>query len=216
LKEQLSAVAVGTKDEFAVLQQAIDDYLSSLRQASFAYTVPKDVHLGENFAVAAGVSFDQSLSELKRNIESAGEAVGESIKAAPLMEATLIGSQGLAVSTTGESSTRALATNGAATWAWSVDAKERGPQVLTLSLAVVIATAGNPRHSVGTVRRTVSVLVTPLERAQDFARKNWQWLWATLLVPISGFLFNKWTRRRTPSEPRRPWKLVKSTLSSKR
>lgn len=76
IKQQLNGTAIGTPDELANLQKAIDDFIAALKQAALAYSVPKNVQVADSFEVTATMSFDKSLAELKSDIETGGRSRG--------------------------------------------------------------------------------------------------------------------------------------------
>jgi hypothetical protein len=79
-------------------------------------------------------------------------------------------------------------------WTWKVTPTGHGPETLHLTLYAYIDIAGRDAPLVvRTLEREIQVNITIAQRASGFIQKNWQWLWAAILVPIAGYL---WKRAR--------------------
>jgi hypothetical protein len=83
-------------------------------------------------------------------------------------------------------------------WRWKVRPLSAGPHSLHLTLSVILDVNGVPTPRViRTFDRYIKVDVTWGQRLDLFFERNWQWLWATVLVPIVGWLL----RNRKQSQP---------------
>jgi hypothetical protein len=81
-------------------------------------------------------------------------------------------------------------------WEWNVKPIKAGKDLkLDLTLSLVVGSQGTP-HALETYHRFILVKVSFPLCLQNFIAGNWQWLWATLLVPLAGWL---WKRRRKQS-----------------
>jgi hypothetical protein len=79
-------------------------------------------------------------------------------------------------------------------WKWEVTPTEYGPHTLHLAVSAHIDVAGRDAPLVArTFDRQIQVEITIPQRVSGFIQKNWQWLWAAIVVPIVGYL---WKRRR--------------------
>jgi hypothetical protein len=79
------------------------------------------------------------------------------------------------------------------TWVWYVIPKETGSQPLHLELSAVIYVADQPtpltlRIGDGEYYQILEVDTPWVKRVSSFIANNWQWLWATILVPAAVFL----------------------------
>src|SRR5688572_15880559 len=104
------------------------------------------------------------------------------------------GSSGLAVASVQNSGLQVVPSKGQAAWDWSVDAKEAGPQHLSLRLAAAPDFHPDARHTMETYRRDIQVEVAMGQQISGFVGPNWQWLWTVILVPVAGWLWEIWKR----------------------
>jgi hypothetical protein len=136
--------------------------------------------LGETQEIALLVSRERSIGELQAELDAVGPTEGEQVKASETMEAQLAGI-GFAI----EPLTPALqlvAGEGVTQWRWAVEATKSGEQRLHLTLSAVFDRNGKALQ----------------DRLGGFFDENWQWLWATLFVPLVGWLLRQ--RRRGKAE----------------
>ena len=71
--------------------------------------------------------------------------------------------------------------------------KRTGDASSLLDLYAIIDVAGKEGPvKVGTFHRTLTINVTWTQRAGDFFKGNWKWLWTAILVPVG-----LWARRAT-------------------
>jgi len=196
-------------DGLWALQTVVDRYVGELRKAALVLGAPKQVELKQSFPARATLSFDQSPAELIAEAEKDfANVVPLVVRSGPVMEATLVGSAGLAITAIGGAS-RVVPSVGTTDWEWIVDAKEAGSQILTLELAVSIP--GTGRYSIKTQRTTIVVAVSVASRAQEFFRENWKWLWTTLLLPIGLWIRARWSSEKPKPTPSRPWRKKTAT-----
>ena len=91
-------------------------------------------------------------------------------------------------------------------WKWEVTPTEQGRQTLHLTLAARIDVAGRDTPLVvRTFHREIQVEITVPQRVSGFVQNNWQWLWATLIVPVAGYVWSRKKRRESKrkSKPKR-------------
>jgi hypothetical protein len=80
-------------------------------------------------------------------------------------------------------------------WNWQLQAMTAGSQTIkaTMTSHVVVNNQTNS-HEIGTLSKPIVIEATPTPNPfTSFVAKNWQWLWAAILVPGATFL---WNRRR--------------------
>ena len=69
-------------------------------------------------------------------------------------------------------------------------------------LSAVVNRQGQDRqYTIRTFARTLDVDVTLQDRLGDFVGGNWQWLWATLLVPVVGWALRQRRHRKAQERP---------------
>ena len=87
-------------------------------------------------------------------------------------------------------------------WKWEVTPTEEGRHTLHLTLAARIDVAGRDRPLViQTFHREIQVAITVPQRVSGFMQNNWQWLWATLVVPIAGYVWQR--KKKRGAKPKR-------------
>ena len=85
-------------------------------------------------------------------------------------------------------------------WEWKVTALEMGQQELFLTVSTSPGDGKTAPMSIESYPCRITVNVTPWKSVTRFGKNNWQWLWATLLVPAVGWLWKR-ARRKEPSLP---------------
>ena len=92
--------------------------------------------------------------------------------------------------------TQNLRLNESTQWLWDVTPLEWGPQQLALTISAIYSLNDREgKRALRTFQHIIVVRVTYWQRAQVFLQNNWQWAWATLLVPIVGGIW-AWVRKR--------------------
>jgi hypothetical protein len=82
-------------------------------------------------------------------------------------------------------------------WRWDLTPTEHGQQTIHLTLSAHIDVAGSDAPVVvQTFDREILVDITVAQRASGFFQENWQWLWAAIALPIVGFLWRLWKKRK--------------------
>ena len=77
-------------------------------------------------------------------------------------------------------------------WKWEVAPIKSGEQHLHLTLSALINPGdGVTPRVIRTFDKIVKVKVRWHKKVVAFAEENWQWLWATLLVPAAGWIWKK-------------------------
>jgi hypothetical protein len=174
------------------LQSLIDATIASLRKANIAFNTPKEIPIATPQTISLLLSFEATEETLRKGIEDQGLTQSAQIPAAPEMEALLSGSSGLTIRALQPESVRAVPSHGMERWDWEVEGTQSGPQMLTLSVSVVLANAPNsPKHNIQTFARTLSVTVSSMDRIRDFIAHNWQWLWTVLIIPLAGLIWRR-------------------------
>jgi hypothetical protein len=133
------------------------------------------------------------MEKLQDKIVEAGKREGAQIRVANQMEARLSGRGFKIQAITPE--VQAVSKANVTEWKWEIEAAKPGSQPLLLTLSALLQVEGErlPR-AIRTFERTIEVRVTWPQRLSNFMVDNWQWLWTTLLVPIVGWIIQKWRR----------------------
>ena len=82
-------------------------------------------------------------------------------------------------------------------WKWDVTPTGYGRRTLHLTLSAHIDVDGHDTPLVvRTFDREVQVGITIEQHITGFIKQNWQWLWAAVLAPMAGYLWNGRRKRR--------------------
>lgn len=175
----------------------VDQYLQAMPLGSIAYNAPDSMLLGETQEVYLLLSPTASVADLQKGLESRIQGnqplEGAQIKIAERMQASLTGA-GFEVSPRGPQ-TQLVSQSEPTEWRWNVTPKQTGALQLQLDVyALLIPKDGTPLpRKIRTFSRPINVKVTFSQRIAGFVSGNWQWLWATFLVPLAGWF---WAHRR--------------------
>jgi hypothetical protein len=89
------------------------------------------------------------------------------------------------------------------TWEWDIEALTGGKKTLSLSI-VTYAEEATSQAPVSSVEDwTVTVQVSPRQRAGEFLSSNWQWLGTVVVLPILAWGIREFNNRRVRSGRRR-------------
>jgi hypothetical protein len=170
----------------------IDKYLGQLDTGNIAFNAPERMLVGESLEVRLLLSPLLSADALRDKLAGMpGMIQGAAVKIAPRMEAVLTGPNFEVLAIT--PALQAVARDEPTEWRWQVTPRSTGNQRLFLALNVSIE--GTSR-TLRTFDRTIEVRVTLSQQVSGFVSRNWQWLWATAIVPLAGWL---WRRRQSSS-----------------
>jgi len=194
--DQTSA-QVPPAEEHGVSQQngfeAIDQALKRMEQANIAFNAPASMMLNETAIIQLVLGFEKEIEELKQMIGGDGEKEGARIRVSCRMKASLSGTNFDINKITPE--LQLLSKCEVTSWMWEVKPKSEGRQNLHLTLTAFIDADGksSPR-AIRTFDKVIAVeAVKPTwgDRVWVFIGDNWQWLWATLLVPAVGWFWKR-------------------------
>ncbi len=179
-------VAATTKNAFDV----IDEQLKKMSFGNIAFNTPKTINIDSTKTIQLKLDLKKSIDELKNTINSQEGKAGAQIKVSNQMEARLTGQNFSITPLTPE--TQAISSNETTEWMWRVKPTAEGTQDLNLTLSAILDVNGKamPRK-VEVFVKVIEVKVTAYQKIQLFVEKNWQWLWATLVIPIAGWLWKK-------------------------
>jgi cell division septation protein DedD len=175
---------------------SIDSIVDQLDFGNIAFNTPGEAKLGEAFSVELKLSPTKELAEVVKSIGEPGAVESARIRISDFMEARLIGSGFEITPVTSERQVVIKIED--TTWRWDVRPKDSGVQFLNLTVNAIIEDEGKERlRSVTTFKREIRINVSFADRVTDFTKNNWQWLWATIVVPVGAWL---WKRRKGKEE----------------
>lgn len=174
---------------------SIDQILEKLEFGHIAFNVPATINLRDTAIIQLMLDLKTPVDQLKQMIEAAGEKQGAQIRVSDRMEARLSGPNFAITAIAPE--IQAISRSNITEWKWEVKPTSDGRHHLHLTLSALLSINGasTPR-AIRTFDQMIEVEVMWYQRIESFFDKNWQWLWAAILVPIAGWLW----KRRSSSE----------------
>jgi hypothetical protein len=171
------------------------DKLYRRRRANIAFNTPRELNLKQEAQIKLLLDTRKSTEELKRQISELGEKEGATIEISNRMQARLTGSSFSITAITPE--VQAVSDNDSTIWKWEVKPLESGSHTLHLTLSMMLKVDGeSTERTVESFDRSIDVNVKWSESFVDFVAKNWQWLWAAILLPAVGWLINRFRSKK--------------------
>ena len=171
----------------------IDRILETMEWGNIAFNAPATMKLEDTARIQLLLGLKNSIEQLSQMVEAEGAKEGARVKVSNYMEARLSGSGFQITAITPE--VQAITSSDVTEWKWEVEAVRPRSQHLHLTLSAIFNVEGtSATRTIRTFDKTIEVTVTWPQRISSFLANNWQWLWATLLVPVAGWL---WKRRKT-------------------
>lgn len=176
---------------------AIDHILEKLEFGNIAFNVPKTMNLRDTALIQLVLSLGIPIDDLKQMIEAVGEKEGTRIRVSDRMEARLSGPDFAITAITPE--IQAVSKNEITEWKWEVKPKIDGNHYLHLTLSAILSVeGGSTPRAIRTFDKVIEVEVAWHQRVGLLFEKNWQWLWAAILVPVFGWLWKR--KKKSKSE----------------
>ncbi|MCJ0881237.1 hypothetical protein MTR11_06045 [Vibrio sp. CCB-PB317] len=186
-----------TDSEPKSIESDVENALRSMLDAVIAYNVPeKPINIDSSHQIQLLLDLNRTVEELKQYILKQGEREGAEVKVSRIMEATLSGDKFSITSITPD--IQAISESMPTEWRWEITPKIEGKHNLHLTLVALLDINGRPTaRSIKTFDRVIEVEVTGIQKITAFVSNNWQWLWATILVPVAGWI---WKQRKNKSQ----------------
>ena len=177
--------------------ESVDRILASMDWANIAFNSPQKINLVETAQIQLLLSLQKPMDELRAAITAAGAREGARVRVSNRMEARLSGTNFQIIAITTEE--QAVGSMDTVEWKWEIKPTASGRHSLHLTLTALFSVDGAAtRRAVRTFDRTIEVEVTAGQWASEFLGKNWQWLWAALLLPMAGWLWKRWKGKNAP------------------
>lgn len=176
------------------------EQVKDLPWGTIAFDSPQRMTVGKSLKIVAEISPQTTPAEMRARLEGEKLREFESLQLSDRMQARLTGAGFSITAITPE--TQAVSPGGNTRWEWDVEARDGGERTLHLAVNALIQVEGKTTpFVVRTLSREIKVRVTWSSRIAGFAQKNWSWLWATILVPVGGFFWNRWRKRHRGAQP---------------
>ena len=180
----------GEKDLPSTSVDLVDRIMSNLDWGNIAYSPPSNMDFQQSKVIELLLSPSKSIEELQKELERNKKTEGDRIKISNQMEAQLSGRNFLIEALTPD--VQAVGRERTTRWAWEVTPTDHGVQPIHLTISAHIAVNGTDRPLVlRTYDRHVEVEITTSQHILGFLEKNWQWLWAAILVPVATFFWRR-------------------------
>lgn len=125
---------------------------------------------------------EQAIEEI-RNLTISGRLLTEKVRLANRMKATLVGPGFEIQPLTPE--VQAVGARNITKWSWNVTPTKRKKQTLTIRLdALIRLNDADSPEEIKSFNRDIEVTVSLPKYLLSVYRRNWQWFWSTLLIPI--------------------------------
>lgn len=172
----------------------IDRILESLELGNIAFNAPTSMNLEDLAQIQLLLGLEQSIEDLSKMVTVAGEKEGACIRISDRMEARLSGTSFQITAITPEE--QAIPSKGVTEWKWEVKPTNPGRHQLHLTLTALFNVDGiSTRRAIRTFDKTIEVEVRWGQRISGFISENWQWLWAVILAPVAGWIWNRLKKR---------------------
>jgi hypothetical protein len=170
----------------------VDESVRQLDWGNIAFNAPASMRYAQPQIVELLLSPSLSVADLQAQLQQKVGVESARAQISNRMEAQLTGS-GFGIEAQ-MPDLQAVTSQQATRWTWKVTPTGHGPQTLHLTLSAHIDVAGRDAPLVvRTFDRDIQVSITIPQRVSGFIQKNWQWLWAAIVLPIAGYL---WRRRK--------------------
>ncbi|MCG5062226.1 MAG: hypothetical protein KA714_30730 [Limnoraphis sp. WC205] len=172
----------------------VDQIVNSLEWGNIAFNTPQKIRLEEPTIIELILSPTQSIEELQSSLESQEKIESAEIRISNRMEANLSGT-GFKIEALIPQE-QAISRSQTTRWKWEVTPTQDGSQNLSLTLSTIINVSGRDVPLViQTFNKKIEVEVSVGQHFSTFVAGNWQWLWASILVPTAPFIW-KWYRKK--------------------
>ncbi len=170
----------------------VDKILDSMSIANIVFNKPEILYLNKTAKIQLLLSLKKSIEELKHEVspESEGQIEGAVVKVAALMKAQLTSINTFKINdiTTAE---QAIGINDTVEWLWAINPLLTGTHTLHLTLTAIFKVDGREVHrSIKTFDYKIVVDVTHWDEIKEFIKKYWQWLWASVFLPVGVWIWN--------------------------
>ena len=177
----------------------VEGIVSNLEWGNIAFDAPKKIKFEEPKIIELILSPTKSVQELQSSLKSHEQSESARIQISNRMEANLSGS-GFKIEALVPQE-QAVSRGKTTQWKWEVTPIKDGDQNLYLTLSAIIDVSNQKEPFViRTFDKTIKVEVSTGQRISTFISSNWQWLWASILVPLSPFIW-KWYQKKRGKKP---------------
>ncbi len=177
----------------------IDEILSQLEWGNIVFNAPKAMQFKETRTIELLLSNSVSEQQLRAELEKVERIESARVRISNQMEARLSGAGFRIEAILPEK--QAVGSEDIVKWKWDVTATEVGSHRLHLTLSAILTVSGRDTPFViRTYDRDINVEITLAQRFSSFFSKHWTWLWAAILVPVGGYVWKKYHKKKPNKE----------------
>lgn len=164
-------------------EEKVDDIINQLRKAAIAYNVPTEVNIEDDFHIELLISLNDTVIELIEKIREKGGKVGDDISISRFVSVSLVAPDFDVKEISPED--QVLSTSEPTKWKWRLTPKKEGEYSIDLAVKSKIQYGDKltERH-INSYDRTITVKVTPAQKAKRMFDEHGKWLLSTILAPI--------------------------------
>ena len=165
---------------------SVDEAIAKMPLGGIAFNSPSPINIDHSARVELVLDLHLPSAALAKLITARGVVEYAQVRISNRMSARLTGSDFDITANSLE--TQAISSNEPTIWLWTVKPKTVGEFNLCVNLDALVTVDGAPAHrTIRTFSQSILVTVTPAQRVTKFAKANWQWLSATILIPVVGW-----------------------------
>lgn len=172
---------------------SVEAIVNNLEWGNIAFDTPKKMKFEEPKIIKLLLSPTKSVQELQSSLKSYEQIESARIQISNKMQANLSG-LGFKIEVL-EPQEQAVSIGKTTQWRWQVTPTEDGDgdQNLYLTLSAIIDVSNQKSsYVIQTFDKVIKVEVSVSQRISTFVAGNWQWLWASILVPLSAFIWKRY------------------------
>lgn len=164
----------------------IDVVIDKMVDGKIVFITPNNLNLNETKQVELYLNLSEIQEKLKKllheEVKKYSKSVGV-VKVGNIMQARLSGHNFQITSITPDIQ---AVSSSKTVWKWEVTPKTQGKHTINLSLSAIVQLDGQEtNYLVKFIRKTIVVSLTPFQHVSLFIDRNWQWLWAAILLPLA-------------------------------
>lgn len=189
-----NVVSISTTEPTRVISdsfEGIDTIVEGLEWGTIKFDPPTSMRFKETETIELLFSRSVSIQELQTQLEKALGIESLGLKISNRMEAWLSGT-GFQINPHHHRDEQIVFSKGEKQWKWDVTPTKDGPRRLYLTLSAILTESNQDAPFViRTSEPKIDVEITLANRAFSFFSKHWEFLCATILIPVVVYFWNK-------------------------
>ena len=172
-----------------------DDITQQLSQSSFGYSVPQEANIDDDIEVVVKINPSISIDQLKEHLPE-GQQITQNIQISRIVEVKLETRDFNVINLTPHR--QIIMGDQDTTWKWSLKPLSNGPnKEIKITVTAIITIDGEKAERyLDTYIGKVNVNITTKQRITKWLSANWEWAWGSLLIPIAGFAWAKYSKKK--------------------